>query len=116
MRKITITKDESGAIYTVLNQPTNPQAGLSIKEVRKIGPIIDKIEALGVREEDAQGTEIIIFNSSSVIELKESEYNALNDRIENSSGWASAAYVRQVINPLLEKFEEAEKLDDTEEK
>ena len=112
MRKINLTKDEAGVVYTVLNQPANPQQGLSIKEVRKLSPILDKLESAGDLETDAEGTESLRFGGAIDLELKESEYMLVKDRVENSSGWVNAMFVRKVVSPLLEKIEECEKLPD----
>ena len=116
MRKIQITQVEGSAIYNVLNQPSNPQAGLSVAEVRKINPILDKIEKhLTEKEED--GKSFVSFDHAFELILKESEYILLKDRLINFNGWANAAFVRKVVSPLVEKFEEAEKLaEDVEQK
>lgn len=111
MRKVSLNRDEGNAIYTVLNNPANPQAGLSIKEVRKINPILDKIEGAGEFVENDQG-EFIKLPESFSLELKESEYTLIKDRIENSGNWVNASIVRKTILPLIEKLEESEKIEE----
>jgi len=113
MRKAKLTKEEAGIIYSVLNNPANPQAGLSIKEVRTISPILDKMEENGTPEVTKDGSELIRFNDME-IDLKESEYSLIKDRLTNSSGWANAVIVRRTVIPLCEKLEELEKLPDEE--
>lgn len=108
MRKLKLTREEGSAIYTVLNSPANPQSGLSIKEVRKISPVLDKLEECGEMIEDPKG-EFLKLPEAFETELKESEYILIKDRIENSGNWANANFVRKVLMPLIEKLEETPK-------
>lgn len=101
MRKIKLEALEANLIYAVLNQG-DPQHGYSIAELRKVIPILDKLEARATRNNTAEG-ETLTF-SDMELELKESEYSLIKQTLETSSGW-TAVQGRKVL-ALIEKLEE----------
>lgn len=106
MRKVQLKKEEMSAVYSVLNSPANPQAGLTMREVREISPILEKLEKHSEEQSYEDGSESLSFQDG-VVELKEREHTLILDRLKNSGGWANALYVRRIILPLVEKIEEA---------
>jgi len=112
MRRMNLTAVECKLIHTVLNSG-DPQKGLSLSEVRTSIPILDKLEAPAIKKQTPEGESIEFVDAS--FKFKESEYNTIISKLENSSGWASVAFGRMVVKlidtlkevPLLPEQEKA---------
>ena len=88
MRKIKLTGEQMLFLYTVVNQPSNPQMGLQMTEVRVLSPILEKITKDAVPTTMPNGTDGLKFVDAEIT-LKESEFNTIVDKFEKSYGWDS---------------------------
>jgi len=99
MRTINLSAEEANIVFTVLNRPADPRVGLTMQEIRKGMPILDKIEETAEKEivKDPNGNilgERLAFHPVS-LGLSEEDFEMLKGRIDNSSGWESMQQGRQ---------------------
>jgi hypothetical protein len=106
MRKLTLTKDEAGILHTAINQG-DPQRGLTLREIRDAIPILDRLE---LHAKQVRG--IHVFEKDVELELKESEYIFVRDKLDNSGSWISVSAGRTVV-ALADRFAELPALPDS---
>ena len=99
MRKINLSAEEANIIFTVLNRPSNPQMGLTMQEIRKAMPILDKIEDKAEKEivkhpDGSVAGERLAFHPVE-LEVEEDDFEMLKSRIDTSAGWESVQQGRQ---------------------
>jgi hypothetical protein len=107
MRKITLTPTESKIMFDALDQGS-PQQGLTVSEIRKALPVLDKIEESAEKRvvNTQNGPNEVLDFKETILELKESEYSYCLQKVENSSGWVSATFGRHIIK-LIDKLKES---------
>ena len=112
MRTMKLNGDEVKAMYDALNQG-DPQRGLTVSEIREVMPIMDKLEETAKKSKipTPQGPREVLTFQETVLKLKESEYDILNRRLENSGGWVTVEIGRRVVN-LIDKLKEVASVPD----
>lgn len=102
MRTISLTADEANLVYLTLDQAP-PQRGLSVSDIRKVLPLMDKLEA-PAKHIPVPGGERLEFVDME-LQLKESEYQLVLSKFEESAGWSNANIGRRVIR-LIDRLKE----------
>lgn len=114
MREVNLNASETNIVFTVLNQG-DPQRGLTVQEIRTVMPLLDEIEKSIInRKPGPDGAEFVNFGPAK-LKLKESDYNFILQKLENSGGWSNAAQGRVVV-ALIDRFKEISPLPDNDKK